>query len=141
MRSVLRHHCGRFGTKEAKIDCRRGGDRKNLAQIDVVERCFFIGPPGRSCRLRIGDASGNFSASAKQFGRMRGCQRYDCFEPLTSRAKTERCIATKTHAENNDCCRAVLFQARRSRIDVSKAVEISSIINARCRPTHFRSFG
>src|SRR6516162_1788022 len=139
MRSVFGHYCGRFRAEETKIDCGRGSDRKNLALINVVERYFFIELPGRSCRLCLGDAFGNLSASKKEFRRMCGCQCNDSLEALTSRAKTERCITTKTHTENNDCCCAVLFQAHCSRIDISKAFEITSIINARCRPTHFGS--
>src|SRR5215472_8897179 len=95
MRSVFGHYCGRFRAEETKIDCGRGSDRKNLALINVVERYFFIELPGRSCRLCLGDAFGNLSASKKEFRRMCGCQCNDSLEALTSRAKTERCITTK----------------------------------------------
>jgi len=139
MGSVVRHYRRRVRTKEAQIDYRRRLDRKNSAQIDVVEGLFLIGLTGVDRSLCRGDALRDIGASAQQLGRMGRRKRYNGFEILAPRAKPERCITTSAHAQNNDSGCPVAFQPRCSRVDVGKTFEIALVVNPRSRPAHFRS--
>ena len=87
----------------------------------------------------MANAFGDIGTSTQQLGRMRRRKRYNRFEILVSRAKSERCITNRAHTENNYCCRAVAFQSRCSHVDVGKTFKIGLIVNPRGRPTHFRS--